>query len=135
MASIGKQLLLYISSNTNQFVDLKCLSFKNLYVTNSDSETIAINLVVGKDDNAGQTSVTNGAYVLQGVSIPQGVTMCIPAMNFRSLRKAAGIAASTNPTVIGSSPAITGALAEDDYTVLISANATNKVFTVYVEYN
>ena len=56
-----QSLLLHISSNTNQFVDLKCKSFRKLLVANSHSEDITINLVVGKDDNAGQTSVTNGA--------------------------------------------------------------------------
>ena len=47
-----QSLLLHISSNTNQFVDLKCKSFRKLLVANSDSEDITINLVVGKDDTA-----------------------------------------------------------------------------------
>ena len=114
-----RSLLLYISSNTNQYVDLKCKKFKNLYITNSDSETITINLVIGKDDNAGETSITNGGYVLQGVSIPQGVTMHVPGMNFSQL---------VNSTDIS------GALSEDDYTLLIAAGATNKVFTMFLEY-
>jgi len=121
-----QSLLLYISSNTNQFVDLKCQKFKNLYVTNSDSETITINLVIGKDDNAGETSLTNGGYILQGVSIPQGVTMNFSGVDFSGLLGSAA--------VVGGQPAISGALKEDDYTLLISAGATNKVFTVFIEY-
>ena len=121
-----RSLLLYISSNTNQYVDLKCKKFKNLYITNSDSETITINLVIGKDDNAGETSVTNGGYILQGVSIPQGVTMNISGVDFSGLLGSAA--------VTGGQPAITGALQEDDYTLLIAAGNTNKVFTIFIEY-
>ena len=42
-----QSLLLHISSNTNQFVDLKCKSFRKLLVANSDSEDKTIKLVVG----------------------------------------------------------------------------------------
>ena len=121
-----RSLLLKISSSTNQYVDLKCRKFKNLYITNSDSETIAINLVIGKDDNAGETSITNGGYILEGVSIPQGVTMHVPGIDASSLHPAAG--------VTGGLGAISGALSEDDYTLLIAATATNKVFTIFLEY-
>lgn len=112
-------LLLHISSNTNQFVDLKCISFKKLLVTNSDSEAITINLVVGKDDNAGQTSVTNGAYILQGIKIPQGVTLSMEGIDFSDLV---------------TSTVVSNALREDDYTLLISAGDTNKVYTLFIEY-
>ena len=104
-----QSLLLHISSNTNQFVDLKCKSFRKLLVANSDSE----------DDNAGQTSVTNGAYVYQGVKIPQGVTLHIDGFDFGGL-------ATTSE--------VTNALREDDYTLLISAGDTNKVYTLFIEY-
>ena len=114
-----QSLLLHISSNTNQFVDIKCKSFRKLLVANSDSEDITINLVVGKDDNAGQTSVTNGAYVYQGIKIPQGVTLCIDGLDFSDLV---------------SSSVVSNALREDDYTLLISANATDKVYTLFIEY-
>ena len=119
MALSTNHLLLKISSNTNQFVDLKCKAFKKLIVTNSDSEAITINLVVGKDDNAGETSITNGAFILEGVTIPVGVSMSLEDMNFSQL-----VTRST----------IAGALSETDYTVLIAAGATNKVFTIYLEY-
>tara|TARA_R100000995_G_C3461738_1_gene113532 strand:- start:531 stop:878 length:348 start_codon:yes stop_codon:yes gene_type:complete len=112
-------LLLNISSNTNQFVDLKCLSFKKLLISNSDSEAININLAIGKDDNAGQTSITNGGYVYQGIKIPQGVTLCIDGLDFSDLV---------------SSSVVSNALREDDYTLLISANATDKVYTLFIEY-
>ena len=121
-----RSLLKKISSNTNQFVDLKCKKFNNLYVTNSDSEAITINVVFGKDDNAGETSITNGGFVIEGVTIPVGVTMSIPGMDFSNLLGSAA--------VVGGQPAISGALKEDDYTLLISAGATNKVFTVFIEY-
>jgi hypothetical protein len=121
-----RSLLLKISSNTNQYVDLKCKKFKNLYITNSDSETITINLVIGKDDNAGETSITNGGYILQGISIPQGVTMNVSGVDFSGLLGSAA--------VTGGQPAITGALQEDDYTLLIAAGDTNKVFTIFIEY-
>ena len=114
-----QSLLLHISSNTNQFVDLKCKSFRKLLVANSDSEDITINLVVGKDDNAGQTSVTNGAYVYQGVKIPQGVTLHIDGFDFGGL-------ATTSE--------VTNDLIEDDYTLLISAGDTKKVYTLFIEY-
>jgi len=112
-------LLLHISSNTNQFVDLKCISFKKLLVTNSDSEAITINLVVGKDDNAGQTSVTNGGFILQGIKIPQGVTLSMEGIDFSDLV---------------TSTAVSNALREDDYTLLISAGDANKVYTLFIEY-
>ena len=86
-----RSLLKKISSNTNQFVDLKCKKFNNLYVTNSDSEAITINVVFGKDDNAGETSITNGGFVIEGVTIPVGVTMSIPGMDFSNLLGSAAV--------------------------------------------
>jgi len=122
----SKQLLLKVSTNTNQFVNLNCKKFTNLYISNSDSEDITINVAIGKDDNAGQTSITNGAYFLEGVTIPMGVTMHVPGINFSQLRGA--------DAVSGGQAALTGALREDDYTLLISAGATNKIYTIFLEY-
>jgi hypothetical protein len=122
----SKQLLLKVDTNTNQFVNLNCKKFTNLYISNSDSEDITIHLVVGKDDNAGQTSITNGAYILRGVTIPMGVTMHFPGINFSQLRGADAIS--------GGQAALTGALREDDYTLLVAAGDTNKLYTIFLEY-
>ena len=114
-----QSLALYINSNTNQFVDLKCKSFRKLLVCNGDTEDVSIHLAIGKDDNAGQTSITNGAFIYRGVKIPQGVTLCIDGFDFGGL-------ATTSE--------VTNALREDDYTLLIAASDTNKLYSLFIEY-
>jgi hypothetical protein len=114
-----QSLALLINSNTNQFVDLKCKSFRKLLVCNGDTEDITIHLVVGKDDNAGQTSITNGAFIYRHVKIPQGVTLHIDGFDFGGLATTSEVA---------------NALREDDYTLLIAAGDTNKIYSLFIEY-
>ncbi len=104
-------------SNSNQFVDFKTDSFKTLNITNSDSETITVNVVFGKDDNSGQTSITNGIYILQGVSIPQGVSMQLSNMTCRGINDKLG-----------------SGINADDFTLLISCGAANKVASIFLDY-
>jgi len=122
----NRSLLKNISANTNYFVDLNCKRFKTLRVTNVDSETVSISLAIGKDDNAGGSSLTNGAYVHKSLSIPQGVTLYIEGFDFTNL-----IAADA---VEGGQKAVAGALKEDDYTLLIQADATDKLYSFLIEY-
>ena len=115
-----KQLLKSITTNTNQFVDLKCKSFKDLWVSNVDTEEILIDIAIGQDNNAGQTSLTaDGAFVHYKVTIPIGVTLHVPGMNFNQLIKSADVA---------------GAVQGDDFTLLIRATDTNKLYNFFIEY-
>jgi len=112
-------LLLDINSNTNQFVDLQCIVFKKLLVVNADSEAINIDLAIGKSNSAGATSLTEGTNVLQAIKIPTGVTLCIDGLDFTSL---VGTTVNAN------------ALQGEDYTFLIRATATDKLYNIFIEY-
>ena len=124
----NRSLLKNITTNTNQLVDLNCKRFKSIRITNSDSEEIFINLAIAKDDKARSTSFTNtdGGYILKGTSIPTGVTIHIDGFDFTNLIGADAIE--------GGQKAVSGALKEDDYTLLIQATATDKLYTIFIEY-
>lgn len=104
-------------SNSNQFVDFKTDSFKTLTIANSDSETITVSVVFGKDDNAGQTSITNGIFILQSVSIPQGASLQLSNMTCRGINDKLG-----------------SGINADDFTLLIGCGATNKVASIFLDY-
>ena len=123
-----RSLLKNITTNTNQFVDLNCKRFKSIKITNGDSEEISINLLIGDADSVGDTSIvsTKGAYILKGVAIPIGVTLHVDGFDFTNLIGA--------DAVEGGQKAVSGALKEDDYTLMISATATNKIYSFFIEY-
>ena len=113
-------LLLNITTNTNQLVDLKCIKFKKLLVSNVDTEAIEVDLVIGQSSNAGQSSLTGtGTNILRAIKIPTGVTLCIDGLDFT------GLVDSTT---------VTGALEGDDYTLLVRATDTNKLYSVFIDY-
>jgi hypothetical protein len=124
----NRSLLKNITTNTNQFVDLNCKRFKSIKITNIDTEEISINLAIAKDDKVGSTSFANteGGYILKGTSIPTGVTIHIDGFDFTNLIGA--------DAVEGGQKAVTGALKEDDYTLMISATDTNKLYSFFIEY-
>ena len=123
-----RSLLKNITTNTNQLVDLNCKRFKSIKITNIDAEEISINLAIAKDDNVGSTSFasTAGAYILKGVAIPVGVTLHVDGFDFTNLIGA--------DAVVGGQKAVAGALKEDDYTLMISATDTNKIYSFFIEY-
>ena len=112
-------LLLEITSNTNQLVDLKCIVFKKLLIANMDTEAINIDLAIGKSNSAGTTNVTEGTGILKAIKIPTGVTLCIDGLDF---------------TGLVDSTAVTGALEGDDYTLLVRATDTNKLYSIFIDY-
>ena len=127
-----RQLLLSVTTNTDQFVNLHCKSFKELFVTNADTEDIEIDVAIGKSNSAGTTSLTEGAKILQAVKIPTGVTMCLTGFDFDQLLGASAVTATANSSY--TQPAISGALSGDDYTLLIRATATNKLFNLLIQH-
>ncbi len=123
-----RSLLKNITTDTNQFVDLNCKRFKSIKITNGDNEEVSINLAIAKDDKVGSTSFTSteGAYILKAVAIPVGVTLHVDGFDFTNLIGA--------DAVVGGQKAVAGALKEDDYTLMISATATNKIYSFFIEY-
>ena len=123
-----RSLLKNISTDTNQFVDLNCKRFKFIKITNGDNEEVSIDLAIAKDDKVGSTSLSvgEGAYILKGVAIPVGVTLHVDGFDFTNLIGA--------DAVVGGQKAVAGALKEDDYTLMISATATSKTYSFFIEY-
>ena len=113
MASLAFQI-----TGTANYKDFKLKKFRLLNISNRDTTAITIDVVFGKDDNDGESSITNGIFILDGVTIPIGATLSLGPMDFSAITK----------------DDLTDGLSEEDYTLLIGTANSAHVADVYIEY-
>ena len=92
------------------FVDIGRNAISELYITNTYTSQIKVNIMIGQDDIAGSSSKgeNTGAYLIKDVAIPVGVTLTLNDLDVSR----AYTSASSGTTV-------------DDVTILISLDSAS----------